>query len=323
RQLMLPFLVWLACYIGSLVFFVPRLGKVGKAQADARASMTGRVTDAYTNIATVKLFSHTQREAGFARSAMKEFMGTGYAQMRLVSAFEIVNHTLSMGLTAGMAGTALWLWSQGAVGVGAVAAATAMALRLQGMSHWIMWEMTSLFENIGTVQDGMNTLSRPRTVLDAADAKPLEVPHGEVRFEHASFRYGDAGRRVIDDLGLTVRPGEKIGLVGRSGAGKSTLVNLLLRFHDLDSGRILIDGQDIAHVTQDTSLLHRSLADNIAYGRPDADPDAVRAAAERAEAAGFIEELSDPQGRRGYEAHVGERGVKLSGGQRQRIAIAR
>ena len=335
RQLMLPFLVWLACYIGSLVFFVPRLGEVGKAQADARASMTGRVTDAYTNIATVKLFSHTQREAGFARSAMKEFMATGYAQMRLVSAFEIVNHTLSMGLTAGMAGTALWLWSQGAVGVGAVAAATAMALRLQGMSHWIMWEMTSLFENIGTVQDGMNTLSRPRTVLDAADARTLEVPRGEVRFEHASFRYADAGRRVIDDLTLTVRPGEKIGLVGRSGAGKSTLVNLLLRFHDLESGRILIDGEDIAQVTQDslrahigmvtqdTSLMHRSVADNIAYGRPDAGEIAIRAAAERAEAHDFIQTLGDASGRRGYQAHVGERGVKLSGGQRQRIAIAR
>jgi ATP-binding cassette subfamily B multidrug efflux pump len=334
-QLMLPFLVWLAFYIGALFFFVPRLGKVGKAQADARAMMTGRITDAYTNIATVKLFSHTQREAGFARSAMQDFMHTGYGQMRLVSAFEIVNHTLSMGLTAGMAGTALWLWSRGAVGVGAVAAATAMALRLQGMSHWIMWEMTSLFENIGTVQDGMRTLSRPRTVLDAPDARALEVPRGEVRFEQASFRYGDAQRRVIDDLTLCVAPGEKIGLVGRSGAGKSTLVNLLLRFHDLEEGRILIDGRDIAHVTQDslrahigmvtqdTSLMHRSVADNIAYGRPDASADAVRASARRAEAHDFIEALGDANDRRGYEAHVGERGVKLSGGQRQRIAIAR
>ena len=335
RQLMLPFVIWLLLYIATLFFFVPRLGKIGKAQADARAMMTGRVTDAYTNIATVKLFSHTQREAGFARAAMKDFMVTGYGQMRLVSAFEIANHTLSMGLTAGMAGTGLWLWSQGAVGVGAVAAATAMALRLQGMSHWIMWEMTSLFENIGTVQDGMKTLSRPRTVLDAPDAGVLEVPRGEVRFEHASFRYGDGSRRVIDDLTLTVAPGEKIGLVGRSGAGKSTLVNLLLRFHDLESGRILIDGQDIAHVTQDslrthigmvtqdTSLMHRSVADNIAYGRPDASADAIRAAAERAEAHDFIESLGDPNGRRGYDAHVGERGVKLSGGQRQRVAIAR
>jgi ATP-binding cassette subfamily B multidrug efflux pump len=334
-QLMLPFVIWLLLYIATLVFFVPRLGEIGKAQADARAMMTGRVTDAYTNIATVKLFSHTQREAGFARAAMKEFMHTGYGQMRLVSAFEIANHTLSMGLTAGMAGTGLWLWSQGAVGVGAVAAATAMALRLQGMSHWIMWEMTSLFENIGTVQDGMKTLSRPRTVLDAPDAAVLAVPRGEVRFDHASFRYADGGRRVIDDLTLTVAPGEKIGLVGRSGAGKSTLVNLLLRFHDLESGRILIDGQDIAHVTQDslrahigmvtqdTSLMHRSVADNIAYGRPDASAEAIRAAAERAEAHEFIQTLGDPNGRRGYEAHVGERGVKLSGGQRQRVAIAR
>jgi len=334
-QLMLPFVIWLVLYIATLVFFVPRLGEIGKAQADARAMMTGRVTDAYTNIATVKLFSHTQREAGFARAAMKEFMITGYGQMRLVSAFEIANHTLSMGLTAGMAGTGLWLWSQGAAGVGAVAAATAMALRLQGMSHWIMWEMTSLFENIGTVQDGMKTLSRPRTVLDAPDAAVLAVPRGEVRFDHASFRYADGGRRVIDDLNLTVAPGEKIGLVGRSGAGKSTLVNLLLRFHDLEIGRILIDGQDIAHVTQDslrahigmvtqdTSLMHRSVADNIAYGRPDASAAAIRAAAERAEAHDFIQTLGDPNGRRGYEAHVGERGVKLSGGQRQRVAIAR
>ena len=338
-RLMLPFVLWLLLYIGSLWFFVPRLGKVGKAQADARSLMTGRVTDAYTNIATVKLFSHTQREAGFARTAMKEFMHTGYGQMRLVSAFEIVNHTLSMGLTAGMAGMALWLWSQGQVGVGAVAAATAMALRLQGMSHWIMWEMTSLFENVGTVQDGMKTMSRQRTVLDTPDAKTLDVPRGEVRFEQATFRYGrdpaEGGRSVIDQLTLTVAPGEKIGLVGRSGAGKSTLVNLLLRFHDLAGGRILIDGQDIAHVTQDslrthigmvtqdTSLMHRSVADNIAYGRPDASEAEVHRAAERAEAHDFIQTLSDASGRTGYAAHVGERGVKLSGGQRQRVAIAR
>ena len=337
RRLVWPFVAWLALYIGALVFFVPRLGRVGGAQADARALMTGRVTDAYTNIATVKLFSHTQREAGFAREAMHDFTRTGYRQMRLVSGFEIVNHTLSMGLTAGMAGTALWLWSRGAVGVGAVAAATAMALRLHGMSHWIMWEMASLFENIGTVQDGIDTLSRPRAVLDAPGAAPLAVPRGEVRFERVSFRYGDdpARPRVIDGLTLTVAPGEKIGLVGRSGAGKSTLVNLLLRFHDLEAGRILVDGQDVAHVTQDslrahigmvtqdTSLLHRSLADNIAYGHPDADEAAIRAAAARAEAAGFIDTLADAQGRRGLEAHVGERGVKLSGGQRQRVAIAR
>ncbi|RYF80621.1 MAG: ABC transporter ATP-binding protein [Comamonadaceae bacterium] len=330
-----PFVVWLVLYLCAMAWFVPRLGRIGKAQADARSAMVGRVTDAYTNIATVKLFSHTHREAHFARAAMKEFMTTGYGQMRLVSAFEIVNHALSMGLVGGMAGVSLWMWSRGEVGVGAVAASTAMALRLQGMSHWIMWEMTSLFEAVGTVQDGINTLSRPRTVVDAPAARTLEVPRGEVRFEHVSFRYGPGKPPVVEDLNLTVRPGERIGLVGRSGAGKSTLVNLLLRFHDIESGRVLIDGQDIAQVTQDslrahigmvtqdTSLLHRSLADNIAYGRPDASEAEIRAAAERAEASGFVDHLTDLQGRAGLAAHVGERGVKLSGGQRQRIAIAR
>jgi ATP-binding cassette, subfamily B, multidrug efflux pump len=333
-KLIAPFLMWLALYIAALVFFVPRLGRIGKQQADARSLMTGRITDAYTNITTVKLFSHTQREAAFARSAMQEFMKTGYSQMRLVSAFEIVNHALSMGLILGMAGTSLWLWSQGQVGAGAVAAATAMALRLQGMSHWIMWEMTSLFESVGTVQDGINTLSRPRVIEDKPDAAVLEVPRGEVRFDNIGFSYGK-GPRVIDGLTLTVKPGEKIGLIGRSGAGKSTLVNLLLRFHDLDAGRILIDGQDISAVTQDslrghigmvtqdTSLLHRSVRDNITYSRPGATDEQMRIAARRAEADGFIEHLSDPHGRKGYDAHVGERGVKLSGGQRQRIAIAR
>jgi len=330
-----PFVVWLVLYVATMFYFVPRLGRIGKAQADARSVMVGRVTDAYTNIATVKLFSHTQREAHFARAAMQDFVTTGYSQMRLVSAFEIVNHTLSMGLTGGMAGTALWMWSQGQVGVGAVAAATAMALRLQGMSHWIMWEMTSLFESVGTVQDGINTLSRPRTVVDSPEAFKLEVPRGEVRFEDVSFAYGEGKKRVISNLDLVVRPGEKVGLVGRSGAGKSTLVNLLLRFHDLSGGRLLIDGQDIslvtqdslrAHigmVTQDTSLLHRSLAENISYGMPDATEAQIRAAAERAEASGFVDTLTDPQGRKGLAAQVGERGVKLSGGQRQRIAIAR
>lgn len=334
-QLVWPFLTWLVLYGAALYYFVPRLGKFGKEQADARALLMGRVTDAYTNIATVKLFSHTQREAGFAHEAMREFMRTGYGEMRLVSAFEIVNHILSIGLTIGTTGTALWLWSQGAVGVGAVAAGTAMALRLQGMSQWLMWEMTSLFENVGTVQDGMKTLSIPPAVLDAPDAVALAATRGEVCFERVSFRYAENGRRVIDDLELTVRPGEKIGLVGRSGAGKSTLLNLLLRFHDLESGRILIDGQNIAHatqdslrsqigiVTQDISLLHRSVADNISYGRPDATPAQIEAAARRAEAHSFIRNLGDAGKRCGYEAHVGERGVKLSGGQRQRIAIAR
>ena len=333
-RLIWPFMGWLVLYGASVVYFVPRLGRIGKAQADARSMMTGRITDAYTNISTVKLFSHTHREAHFARAAMQEFMATGYAQMRLVSLFEIVNHTLVVGLIMAVGGSALWLWTQGQVGTGAVAAVIAMALRISGMSHWIMWEMTSLFENIGTVKDGISTLTRPRAVVDAPGAATLAVPRGEVRFEHVRFSYGK-GQPVIDDLCLSVRPGEKIGLIGRSGAGKSTLVNLLLRFHDLDGGRILIDGQDIARVTQDslrshigmvtqdTSLLHRSMRDNILYGRPDAGDDAMIAAARRAEAHDFIGQLSDLQGRTGYDAHVGERGVKLSGGQRQRIAIAR
>ena len=333
-KLMVPFVAWLLLYIAALVYFVPKLGRVGKQQADARSLMTGRITDAYTNITTVKLFSHAQREAGFAQAAMTDFMHTGYRQMRLVSAFEIVNHALSMGLIVAMAGTSLWLWSLSEVGVGAVAAATAMALRLQGLSHWVMWEMTSLFENIGTVQDGINTLSRARTVEDKPNASTLQVPRGEICFERVNFSYGQ-GRSVIDNMTLHIQPGEKIGLIGRSGAGKSTLVNLLLRFHDLDSGRVLIDGQNIADVTQDslrsqigmvtqdTSLLHRSVRDNITYSRPTATDADMRKAAHSAEAEGFIAQLSDPHGRQGYDAHVGERGVKLSGGQRQRIAIAR
>jgi ATP-binding cassette subfamily B multidrug efflux pump len=329
-----PFVLWLAAYIVAMRWFVPRLAVSAQAQADARSLMTGRITDAYTNIATVKLFSHSNREAGYARSAMQEFLLTVHRQMRLVSGFEIVNQALSVLLIGSTAGVALWLWMQGQVGVGALAAATAMALRLNGISHWVMWEMASLFEHIGTVQDGINTLSRPRTVLDVPDAPPLQVPRGELRFEHVVFAYGGQ-RRVIDDLNLVIRPGEKIGLVGRSGAGKSTVVNLLLRFYDVESGRILVDGQDIATVqqdslraqigmvTQDTSLLHRSVRDNLVYGRPDASEIQMVHAAERAEAHDFIQTLADPAGRHGYDAHVGERGVKLSGGQRQRVAIAR
>ena len=329
-----PFALWLGLYLLSMRWFVPRLAESARRQADARSLMTGRVTDAYTNIATVKLFSHSQREAGYARSAMQEFLVTVHRQMRLVSGFEIVNQVLSVILVGSTAGVALWLWTQGQVGVGALAAATAMALRLNGISHWVMWEMASLFEHIGTVQDGINTLSRPRTVVDRPDAVPLDVPRGEIRFEQVSFAYGGQ-RKVIDDFSLVIRPGEKIGLVGRSGAGKSTIVNLLLRFYDVEAGRILIDGQDIATarqdslrerigmVTQDTSLLHRSVRDNIVYGRPDATEIQMVHAAERAEAHDFILDLADPHGRHGYDAHVGERGVKLSGGQRQRIAIAR
>jgi len=332
--LMLPFAGWLVVYVVTLKVFVPRLGRVAQQQADARSLMTGRVTDAYTNIATVKLFSHSHREAQFARGAMQEFMLTAYGQMRLVTGFEIVNQALSVGLIAATTGVALWLWMHGQVGVGAVAAATAMALRLNGMSHWVMWEMSSLFEHIGTVQDGMNTLARARHVVDKPDAVPLVVSRGELRFDHLRFSY-NGQRDVVDDFSLVIRPGEKIGLVGRSGAGKSTIVNLLLRLYDLDSGRILIDGQDIAGVTQeslrrqvgmvtqDTSLLHRSVRDNLVYGRPDATEAEMRRAAERAEAHDFIAGLTDPKGRKGFDAHVGERGVKLSGGQRQRVAIAR
>ena len=332
--LLAPFLGWLALYSLAVAFFVPRLGRVGAAQADARSLMTGRVTDAYTNIATVKLFSHANREAGYARAAMQEFMKTAYAQMRLVSGFEIVNHLLSMALVSSTAGLALWLWTQGQVGVGAVAAATAMALRLNGIAHWIMWELANLFEHIGTVQDGIQTLALRHTVVDPPDAPSLAVTRGEIRLDRVQFHYGGR-RRVIEDFSLHIRPGEKIGLVGRSGAGKSTIVNLLLRFYDVEGGRLLIDGQDIAAVrqdslraqigmvTQDTSLLHRSVRDNIVYGRPSATDAEMIAAAERAEAHEFILGLSDAKGRRGYDAHVGERGVKLSGGQRQRVAIAR
>ena len=332
-----PILAWIALYLVTLAYFVPRLGRVAQEQADARSLMTGRITDAYTNIATVKLFSHAGREARYARGAMDEFLGTVKVQMRLVAAFETVNQLLSVILIVSTTGAALWLWTRGEVGVGAVAAATAMALRLNGISHWVMWEMADLFEHVGTVQDGLNTLSRARTVLDRPDAKPLVVTRGELRFEQVGFAYGEGAeaRRVVDGLTLRIRPGEKIGLVGRSGAGKSTLVNLLLRFYDVSSGRILIDGQDIATVTQeslraqigmvtqDTSLLHRSVRDNILYGRPDAGDEAMLAAARRAEAHEFIQGLADAKGRHGYDAHVGERGVKLSGGQRQRVAIAR
>ncbi len=334
--LMLPFAGWLALYIVALRYFVPRLGQVAQAQADARSLMTGRITDAYTNIATVKLFAHGRREAAHAKAAMQDFMLTAYGQMRLVTGFEIVNALLSGLLVGSTALLGLWLWGVSAIGVGAVAAATAMAMRLNGISHWVMWEMASLFEHIGTVQDGLATLTKPQTVVDAANATALTVPRGEVRFEQLRFAYPN-GKVVVDGLDLVIRPGEKIGLVGRSGAGKSTLVNLLLRLHDLpaDGGRNLIDGQDIRQVTQDslrshigmvtqdTSLLHRSVADNILYGRPGATRAELERAAQRAHADEFIAGLSDAKGRTGFDAHVGERGVKLSGGQRQRIAIAR
>ena len=332
--LLLPFVLWVSLYALVLRFFVPKIGRVGKLQADKRSLMTGRITDAYTNISTVKLFSHADREAQYARSAMQEFMETAYVQMRLASGFEIANHVLGMVLVVSTSGLVLWLWTQGSVGVGSVAAATAMSLRLNGISHWVMWELASLFENIGTVRDGMNMLSKRQSVVDRAQAPELRVPEGQIRFESVRFTYDD-NRNVIHGLDLLIRPGEKVGLVGPSGAGKSTVTNLLLRLYDLSSGRILIDGQDVSQVsqtslranigmvTQDTSLLHRSVRDNLLYGQPSASEAEIRQALRSAEAESFIELLRDPSGREGLDAHVGERGVKLSGGQRQRVAIAR
>ena len=332
--LLLPFTGWLLLYITALVFFVPRLSHASRTQADARALMTGRISDAYTNIATVKLFSHTGREAGYAKSAMQEFLITVYGQMRLITSFEIVNQTMGVLLIISTTGLSFLLWTENSIGAGAVAAVTAMALRLNGMSHWIMWEMAALFEQTGVVRDGINTLTRPHLITDQPSSIPLQITRADLQFDRISFSYA-GGRRVIDGLSLHIHAGEKIGLVGRSGAGKSTLVNLLLRFHDVDHGRILIDGQDIRYVTQqslrasigmitqDTSLLHRSVRENILYGQPDATDEEMIAASKRAEAHDFICGLSDPAGRTGYDAHVGERGIKLSGGQRQRIAIAR
>jgi ATP-binding cassette subfamily B multidrug efflux pump len=334
-RLSLPLLLWLAGYLGILFHFVPKLQRVSAEQADARALMTGRVVDSYTNIQTIKLFAHTQREQEYVRGAMGDFMVTVYRQMRLVTRLTVALHLLNSLLLAGMGAIALWAWHLGSMTVGAIAVAFALVMRLRAMSQWVLWEIASLFENLGTVRDGITTIARPLTVTDQENAGELEVARGEIRFEHVTFRYGASDRAVVNDLSLVVQPGEKVGLVGRSGAGKSTLVNLLLRFYDLDEGRILIDGQDIAGVTQeslrrhigmvtqDTSLLHRTIMENIRYGRPDASDEEVLEAARRAHAHEFILGLSDPFGATGYEAHVGERGVKLSGGQRQRIAIAR
>ena len=333
-RLSAPLVVWLIAYILSLWFFLPKLQAVSKRQADARAVMTGRVVDSYTNIQTVKLFSHARRELAYARDSMEGFLDTVHAQMRLVTMLQVTVWTLQAVLLFAVGALSIWLWLQDATSLGVIAVAIGLVLRLGGMSHWIMWEVSSLFENIGTVQDGITTLAQSQDVTDRPGASPLNVTRGEITFDHVRFHYGKT-HGVIEDLSLTIKPGEKVGLVGRSGAGKSTIVNLLLRFYDIEGGRILIDDQDIATVTQeslrenigmvtqDTSLLHRSVRDNILYGRPDAGEDAMRAAAAKAEAAEFIADLSDPAGRSGYDAHVGERGVKLSGGQRQRIAIAR
>ena len=332
--LLLPFIGWMIGFSLIMRFLIPKLGKTASRQADARSLMTGRITDAYSNITTVKLFSHGAREAAYAKQSMEEFMVTVHAQMRLATLLHTCSFIVNSSLTAGTTALGIWLWYHGQVGVGAVATATAMALRVNGLSQYIMWESARLFENIGTVNDGMATLSKPHTILDKPKALPLKVSQGEIKFEHVDFSY-EAGKPLLNGFNLTIRPGEKVGLIGRSGAGKSTIVNLLLRFYEPQSGTISIDGQNIGDVTQeslraqiglvtqDTSLLHRSVRDNIVYGRPDATEAEMISAADRAEASGFIPNLSDAKGRRGYDAHVGERGVKLSGGQRQRIAIAR
>ena len=333
-RLLLPFLGWVGCYALLMRWFLPRMQEVSSAQADARSTMTGRVVDSYTNIATVKLFSHSRREQAYAREAMDGFLGTVHRQMRLVTLVNISNDALNMVLLASVGGLGLWLWSIGAASAGDVAVALALVLRMMGMSQWVMWELSALFENVGTVKDGIASIALPPTVEDAPGAPALPAVRGEIRFEAVGFHYGKGGG-VIDRLDLHVRAGEKIGIVGRSGAGKSTLVNLLLRFHDVESGRITVDGIDIAGVqqdslraqigvvTQDTSLLHRSVRENLLYGRPDATEADMLEAARRAHADGFIASLVDAEGRRGHDAQVGERGVKLSGGQRQRIAIAR
>ncbi|WP_374621974.1 ABC transporter ATP-binding protein [Devosia sp.] len=332
--LAVPFLVWLAAYVALLWYFIPRLGKISEKQADARSLMTGRIVDSYTNIATVKLFSHSRREESYALEAMDEFMGTVHRQMRMVTVLQVVITTMNNVLLAAVVTIGITQWLGGTMTPGAIAVAAALVLRFQGMSQWVMWEMSALFENIGVVRDGISSISLPRVVADRPEAKPLGPVKGDIRFDKVSFHYGKQSG-VIDGLDLAVRPGEKIGLVGRSGAGKSTIVNLLLRFYDRESGRITIDGTDIATVqqdslraqigvvTQDTSLLHRSVRENILYGRPDATEEEMQAAARLAEADAFIDTLVDLKGRKGYDAHVGERGVKLSGGQRQRIAIAR
>jgi ATP-binding cassette subfamily B multidrug efflux pump len=332
--LIAPLFVWLGAYIVLLRYFVPKLRDIAMAQADARAMMTGRIVDTYTNIQTIKLFAHTTREQDYAREAMSDFLVTVHRQMRLVTGLTFCLQTVNVCLLVGVTGVAIYAWQQAAISLGAIAVAIALVMRIRAMSNWILWEVAGLFENIGTVQDGINTLAQPLAIVDHPGAAELGVSRGEIRFEQIGFNYGRS-LRVIEDLSLSIRPGEKVGLIGRSGAGKSTLVNLLLRFYDLESGRILIDGQDISSVTQeslrrnigmvtqDTSLLHRSIRDNIRYGAPDASEANIAEAARRAHADEFIAGLADKHDRSGYDAHVGERGVKLSGGQRQRIAIAR
>ncbi len=333
-RLAIPLIVWFIAYCSLLYYFLPRLSKISTAQAHARSDMTGRLVDTYTNISTVKLFSHSNREADYARKGMEYFLTTVHPQMRLATLLGTSVWVISVVLIFSIAAMSLWLWSNAAITTGAIAAAIALVLRLNGMAQWIMWEVSALFENIGTARDGLNTLTIPREVQDKPNAPPVQISASKIDFQSVNFNYGKT-TGLLQNFDLHINAGEKIGLVGRSGAGKSTLVNLLLRFYDLDSGSILIDNQNIADVkqeslrakigmvTQDTSLLHRSIRDNLLYGKPDATEEEMIRAAKQAEAHEFILGLSDNEGRKGYDAHVGERGVKLSGGQRQRIAIAR
>jgi ATP-binding cassette subfamily B multidrug efflux pump len=339
RWLMIPLLLWLAGYLVACWYFIPRLAKLSAEQADMRSLVTGRVVDSYTNIPTVKLFAHADREDIYAREGMGMMLDSVNRSMRMSTLMTTTLHVLSGVLIFSMSAMSVWLWHLDAITTGAIAFAIGLTLRIKAMSQWIIWEVAGLFENVGVIQDGIETIARERAISDPADARPLVVSEGAIAFEDVSFNYGKplrAGERpVLEHLDLRIAPGEKVGIVGRSGAGKSTLTSLLLRFYDLEKGRILIDSQDIAHVTQDslraaigvvtqdTSLLHRSVLDNIRYGKPEAAMADIEAAARKAHADEFIAALADPNGRRGYEAHVGERGVKLSGGQRQRIAIAR
>jgi ATP-binding cassette subfamily B multidrug efflux pump len=329
-----PFLIWLSIYIVTLFYFIPKLAKLSKNQADARSLMTGRITDAYTNINTVKLFSHAGRESKYAKNAMKDFLYTVKLQMRKITAIQIINHFLSMFLILSTTGTALFLWSNNEIAVGVVAAATAMSLRLNGISQWVMWEMTSLYEQIGVSQDGLNMLSKKQLINDKSNAITINIKKAPITFKNIYFAYQN-NDSFFSNFNLNIQHGEKVGIVGRSGAGKSSLVNLLLRFYDLDKGEILIDNKNItsitqdslrsniAMVTQDTSLLHRSIEDNIAYSKPSSSDKEIIAAAKKAQAHNFIMGLKDQYGNIGYKSLVGERGVKLSGGQKQRIAIAR
>jgi ATP-binding cassette subfamily B multidrug efflux pump len=336
--LALPLVIWFFVYIAILRVLVPKLKVVSQRQADARSMMTGRIVDSYTNITTVKLFSHSRREADYAKESMDGFLKTVYPQMRLVTVLEFCVEIANAILIFAVGALSIFLWLESIATPGDIAIAISLCLRLNGMSHWVMWEVSGLFENLGTVQDGMNTLAQPIAVQNVDNASDLKVSGGAIQFDDINFAYHGANDQLINvfsNLQLSIQAGEKVGLVGRSGAGKSTLVNLLMRFYDTQSGRIIIDGQDITEVdqetlrakismvTQDTSLMHRSVRDNILYGRTDATEDDMIRAAKQAEAHDFILTLTDSEGRTGYDAHVGERGVKLSGGQRQRVAIAR